>query len=132
MSLITIASVTVSGWQGNTSGVSLRIYTNADFTAATGTFYPRTVPDNLKSAGLGTFYQSYPCTVANGALTIPAVSVDSTTDSTDNPASTYSAVLWDGTSGKPIQTFGTSSSFALPPTPAATTWAAIFTGEEIE
>jgi len=38
---ITIASVTIPGWQGNSTGVQLRIYTNASFTAASGTLYPK-------------------------------------------------------------------------------------------
>ena len=127
MPLITIASVTIPGWQGNTAGVSLRIYANAPFTAESGTIYPQSVMTNPIS--LGTFFQSYACTVASGALTIPAVELDSTVDSPDNPDATYSAVLWDGASGQPIQQFGTRSQFTLSPSPTSTTWAAIFTAE---
>jgi hypothetical protein len=125
MALITIASVTIPGWQGNSSGVDLRIYTNESFTAATGTLYPQSVRQNL--ASLGTFFQSSVCTVSGGSLTVPAITIDSTTDSPDNPDATYSAVLWDTTTNLPLQNFGTFASFALAPTPTSTTWAAIFT-----
>jgi hypothetical protein len=99
-------------------------YCNSAFTAQSGTFYPQSVLSN--PASLGTFFQSYVCTVASGALTIPAVTLDSTQDSLDNPDASYSAVLWDNTSGKQIQGLGTWGSFTVPPTPTSTTWAAIF------
>lgn len=127
MALVTIASATIPGWQGNTSGIVLRIYTNASFTAESGTLYPQSVRTN--SASLGTFFQSYGCTVANGALTIPQIEIDSTADSPDNPDATYSAVLWDTTSGQPVQNFGTLASWQLTPSPTSTTWATIFTGQ---
>jgi hypothetical protein len=129
MALITIASVVIPGWQGNTTGIQLRIYTNADFTASTGTLYPKTIVPNIKTAGLGSFYQANPCTVSGTTLTLPAVTLDSTTDSPDNPNGTYSAVLFDSISGKQIQDFGTFSAFSLSPTPTSTTWAAIFAAE---
>ena len=127
MALVTIASVTIPGWQGNTSGIVLRVYTNSDFTAQTGTPYPCSIKANL--ASLGTFYQSHACTVSGGSLTIPAVTIDSTTDSPDNPDATYSAVLWDTTTGVQIQTFGTFARFQLIPSPTSTTWAAIFAAQ---
>jgi hypothetical protein len=127
MPLITIASVTIPNWQGNTSGVVLRIYANADFTAESGTFYPRSVRGN--PASLGTFYQAYACTVNGSSLVIPQVQLDSTTDSPDNSNATYSAELWDSTTGKAIQHFGTFERFALGPTQTSTTWAAIFAAE---
>jgi hypothetical protein len=130
MPLITIASVIIPNWQGNTSGIALRIYANAPFTAQTGTLYPIGLPNN--AASLGTFFQSIACTVASGSLTIPAVTLDSTTDSPDNPATSYSALLFDGASGKVIEPFGTFAAFALPATPASTTWAQIFLAEATE
>jgi hypothetical protein len=130
MASISIASVTISGWQGNTSGVQLLIYTNQSFTSASGNIYPQSI--RCAPASLGTFYQTYTCTVSSGSLVIPAVTLDSTTDSPDNPDATFSAVLFDSTSGKQIQTFGTFSSFSLDPSPASTTWAAIFTSEADE
>src|ERR1017187_6132181 len=126
MALITIASVTISGWQGNSTGVVLRVYTNASFTAATGTLYPKS--NTLAPQSIGTFFQSYGCTVSSGCLVIPAVIIDSTTDSVDNPDATFSAVLWDSESGQQIQPF--FSQFALNPSPTSTTWAAIFASEE--
>ena len=129
MASITIASVGIPGWQGNTSGISLRVYTVSDFTAESGTIYPRTVISNLKIAGLGSFFQSFACTVASGTLTIPAITLDSTTDSPDNPAASYSCMFWDSASGKPIQSFGTLPTFTLPASPTSTTWAAIYASE---
>lgn len=130
MPSISIASVTIPGWQGNTSGVSLRVYATDPFTAESGTIYPESVLAN--PASLGTFFQSYACTVTSGELVIPAVTLDSTTDSPDNPNATYAAVLWDGASGLPIQQFGTFPEFGIPPSPTSTTWAAIFAAEAIE
>jgi hypothetical protein len=40
MASISIASVTINGWQGNLSGVELLIYTNQSFTAESGDSYP--------------------------------------------------------------------------------------------
>jgi hypothetical protein len=132
MPSIAIAAVTIPNWSGNTSGISLRVYNNQNFLAQSGTLYPATVQNNLKAAGLGTFFQSFACTVASGALTIPALALDSTADSPDNPAATYSAVFWDGASGQPIQPFGSAAAFSLSPAPTSTTWAAIFTAAEDE
>jgi len=126
MPQITIAALNVPNWQGNTAGISLRIYANAPFTAQSGTVYGMGAQNN--PAALGTFFQSIACTVADGVLTIPAFTLDSTADSPDNPAATYSAVLWDGASGQKIQSFGTFSSFALAAN-TPTTWAAIFLAE---
>lgn len=127
MALITISSVTIPGWQGSSLGVVLRIYTNSDFTAETGTLYPRSVITN--TASLGTFFQSYSCSVSGGSLTIPSVTLDSTTDSPDNPDATYSAVLWDTATGLQVQPFGTYTAFRLPPSPTSTSWAAIFSAQ---
>jgi hypothetical protein len=127
MASITIASVTIPGWQGNSSGVQLRIYTNQSFTAASGTIYPKSV--TLAPSSLGTFFQSYTCSVSAGSLIIPAVTLDSTVDSPDNPNASYSAVLFDSQSGKQIQSFGTFAAFSLNPSPTSTTWAAIFTAD---
>lgn len=127
MPLISIASVTIPNWQGNTTGVSLRIYANAPFTAQSGTTYG--FGSQLNPAGLGTFFQSVACTSSGGGLVVPSFTLDSTTDSPDNPAASYSAVLWDGTSGQPVQSFGTFAAFALPATPTSTTWGAIFLAE---
>jgi hypothetical protein len=129
--MITIAAVTLADWRGN-AAVSLRIYTNADFTAQSGNIHPKSVQSN--GASLGTFYRSVDCTVdgAGNALTIPQLQLDSTVDSPDNPAATYSAVLFDETSGEPVQQFGTRGSFAMPADPANTSWATIFAAEASE
>ena len=127
MAEVTIASETVPNWQGNTTGVTLRIYCNSDFTASDGTFVPKSIRSNW--AGLGTFYESGACTVSSGSLVIPAVTLESTTDSLDNPTTTYSAVLWDSISGLPIQNFGTYACWSLASTPTSTTWGAVFVAE---
>ena len=124
MANITISSATVAGWQGNSSGVKLRVYTNDDFIASDGSIYPKSVVNNPPA--LGTFFQEYACSVSSGSLVIPAVTLDSTTDSTDNPDASYSAVLWDSVSGTKIQQFGTRPSFTLQPTPVNITWSQIF------
>jgi hypothetical protein len=129
MSLITIAAATIPNWQGNTTGVSLRIYANEAFTATSGNMYGLGVQKN--PASLGTFFLSVACTVSGGALVVPAVEIDSTTDSPDNSAATYSAVLWDGASGRAVQSFGTFAQFAVPPT-TPTTWQALFAAEVTE
>jgi hypothetical protein len=121
MAFITISSTNISGWQGNSSNVQLRIYTNAGFTSISGNSYPATVTTN--PASLGTFYQTYNCTANGTVLTVPAVSLDSTTDSVNNPSATFSAVFFDLGSGKEIQAFG---EFVLYPTPTSTTWGNIF------
>ena len=130
MPQITIAALNVPNWQGNTSGISLRIYANAPFTAESGTVYGMGVQNN--PGALGTFFQSIACTVSNGALQIPQFTLDSTADSHDNPTATYSAILWDGSSGQKIQSFGTFAAFALAANPNPTTWAQIFLAEATE
>jgi hypothetical protein len=125
MPLITIAAVTIPDWQGNTSGVSLRIYTNENFIAQSGTIYPKSVLAN--PASLGTFFQSVVCTISGADLTIPEVQIDSTTDSPDRPDATYSAVFWDDDAEQPIQTFGICKKFSVAASPTSTTWAAVFT-----
>jgi len=130
MPLITIAAVTIPNWQGNATGIVLRLYANESFTAQSGSFYPRGVQCN--PASLGTFFQAVTCSVVGGALTIPSFTLDSTTDSPDNPDASYSAVLWDSASGKPVQSYGTFAAFALPAEPTPTTWSAIFLAEATE
>lgn len=134
MPLISIASLTLPSWQGVGNNVSLFVFINSSFTAESGTYCPVTIRENLPYGGrqsTGTFYLAYPCTVSGGALTIPALSLDSTTDSPDNAAgATYSAVFWDASVGNIIQPFGTFESFPLPSTPTSTTWAAIFSTEQ--
>lgn len=129
MASISIASISVPNWQGNSSGIQLRIYANCSFTAQSGTFYP--LGNVHASPNAGQFYQLYACTVSSGSLVIPAVTLDSTADSPDDPSATYSAYLWDSNTGKLIQSFGTFGAFSLSPSPTSTTWAAIFTGADL-
>jgi len=129
MAVISIASLTVPDWQGSASGVTLRIYNNDSFTTPGNTFHPKSVVPTPNRPTAGTFYKELTCTVSSGVLTIPSFTIDSTTDSTDNPGATYSAALWDSQSGTPIQTFGTFAVFSINPSPTSTTWAAIFAAE---
>lgn len=145
MAQITIASVSIPNWQGANNGIALFIYVNSAFTSAGGTLYPATVERNLPYSGRvssGTFYLSYPCTTAVSSppsgtgeeLTIPAITLDSSSDSPDNPGATYSAVLWDTANGCPVQQFGTTARWSLDPSygspvSTSTTWAEIFSTE---
>lgn len=122
MAIVSIAATQLANWQGNSSGVALRIYANQSFTASDGTLVQRSRLEN--PASLGTFFFAVACTVQSGELIVPAVQIEPTTDSTDHPDATYSAVLWDSTSGKPIQRFGSADSFAV--APGVTTWSQIF------
>jgi hypothetical protein len=131
MANLVIAAVSIAGWQGNSSGVSLRIYANDSFTDSGGGIHPQTVVSNLGTASLGTFFQSVKCTVNGSALSIPSITLASTSDSPDNPDATYSAVLWDDASGKQIQQFGTFKSFAVRPGLNPLTWAAIFSAATV-
>jgi len=124
MASITISNIAIPNWQGNTQGVQLRVFTNGSFTASNGNVNPATFQSN--PASLGTFFRTYTCSVSGSTLTVPTVTLDSTTDSIDNPSASYSAVLFDTNSGKPIQPFGTYTSFSLSPSPTSTTWGNIF------
>lgn len=126
MASVTIASITIPNWQGNLSGVQLHIFAMKSFTASSGTFYPKGNP--LAIAPVGGFFQSYNCTYSAGSLVIPAVTLDSTVDSTDAPDATYCAILFDSQSGRNIQPFG-AQPFALNTSPTSTTWAVIFAAE---
>ena len=122
MAIVTIAATQLANWQGNSSGVALRVYANQSFTASDGTLVQRSRIDN--PASLGTFFLSVACIVQSGVLVVPAVQIEPTTDSLDHPDATYSAVLWDSASGKTIQRFGTADRFAV--APGVTTWSQIF------
>lgn len=117
---ISISSVVLSDWQGG-STVALRIKIGATFTSLAGNIWLKTMDS---PAGQGDFYIQSACTVDKNTLTIPAISLDSTTDSPDNPSARYSAFLVDTSTGDTIQAFGPS--FSLSPDSASTTWPAIF------
>jgi hypothetical protein len=124
MAVITINSQNLYGWQGNSSNVALQIKCDATFTANSGNIVMAT-SDN--PASLGSFYQLYTCTVSGTTLTIPAVTLDSTSDSSNNPSATYSAHLYDQSTNQTIQAYGTS--FGVNPDTTPTTWANIFSAE---
>ena len=131
MAAITIATVTIPNWNnGPVTGVALYVYCNAAFTASDGTIVPQTQRPNV-TTGLGTFFQIEICTTSGSSLVVPAITLESTTDSPDNPNATYSAVLWDTNSNQFIQTFGTFTNFSLPNSPTSTTWDAVFTANAL-
>ncbi|WP_420239210.1 hypothetical protein ACOBR2_06405 [Telmatobacter bradus] len=117
---ISIASITLSNWQGD-STIALRIDVDQTFTSEAGNIWLKTLGN---PAGKGDFYQQFACTVSGNNLTLPEISLDSTTDSPDNPAARYRAVLVDTSTGDVLQRFGPA--FSLAPGDASTTWPAIF------
>ncbi len=119
MATITVSTVTIPSWQGNPSGIQLRLFNNVSFTAEGGTIYPQSVLANGQN--IGTFFQIFPC-VDSGSpptlgLTIPEIVIDSTTDSPDVPTATYTAILWDTNQSRMVQVLGT---FSVPSTGTAT------------
>lgn len=134
MAQITITTTTINIWQGVGDSIALFVLVNAPFTSSDGGMYPATVERHLPYAGRpasGTCYFSVACEVGGGGstLTIPAITLPSTTDSPDNPATSYSALLWDTAAGAPLQQFGTFSRWTLQPSYDGSTnitWADVF------
>lgn len=121
---IAIAAITLSNWQGNAT-IALRISNDQTFVSSAGNIWLKTLGN---PAGKGDFYQQFACTLTGNNLAIPAISLDSTTDSPDNPAAKYKAFLVDTSTGDVVQSFGPA--FSLTPADASTTWAAIFTASQ--
>jgi hypothetical protein len=86
---ITIASTSIPNWQHGGTTAALRIFCPQGFTSSDGV----TVLPSRR--GEKADYQDVPCTVAGTILTIPSFTLRSTTDSIDNPAARYDAVLVD-------------------------------------
>lgn len=88
MAQINIAEFQLPNWQYAGQTATLRLYPSKTFTT----------PENeiiLKgSVTRSAFYKEIVCTVAGDTLTIPATSLDATTD-TDTPTVTYQAILYD-------------------------------------
>ena len=122
MASISIASASVPNWQ-QTSDVQLRIYPLQSFEAADGSLEVQGSP-SADVATAGNWFESVACTLTGTTLTIAACSLESTTDSPDNPAATYGAFFYT-TEGQQIGPFGAFAKFVLPATPTSTTWAAI-------
>jgi hypothetical protein len=122
MAVITIASAALADWDLS-SDVQLRIYAQQPFTALDGTLVPQGSPSEDASQN-NNFFQSVACTLSGTTLTIAACTLESTTDSPDNPGALYSAWLFT-TEGQRIAPFHEFQSFSLPASPTSTTWAAI-------
>jgi hypothetical protein len=119
MASITIASVAVPNWQRD-SDVELRIYARSSFIAADGTLVAEGHPD-FDEAVAGNWFVRAACSLSSSVLTIPSITLISTTDSQDNPAAEYSAYFYT-TEGEQIGAFGAFDLFKLPASPASTTW----------
>lgn len=122
MAQVTIASVSIPNWQLS-SDVQLRIYALQSFQAADATLVAAGVPSE-DSAQNDNFYQAVACTLTGTTLTIASCTLESTTDSLDNPSAQYGAFFFT-TEGVKLGAFGEFAAFALPAAPTSTTWGAI-------
>ncbi|MDQ3920281.1 MAG: hypothetical protein M3348_17600, partial [Acidobacteriota bacterium] len=105
---VTVAGQSFPGYQFGGSKAFLRIYASGTFTASDGTIVGGgTAPGST----LG-FYSLVTCSVASSTLTCPAVTLKSTTDSTDAPDTTYLVKLFDA-NGTPRDFFPLPASFRL-------------------
>jgi hypothetical protein len=119
MALINIASVSIQNWDLS-SDVVLRIYPLQSFVAADGSIIAAGNPSEDASQN-GNFFQGVACTLAGTTLSIVACTLESTTDSNDNPAAQYGAFFYTN-EGQKIGAFAEFAAFSLPGTPVNTTW----------
>jgi hypothetical protein len=119
MASITIASVALPNWQRD-SDVQLRVYARSSFIASDGTLVVQGCPD-FDEAIAGNWFVSAVCTLSGSTLTIPSITLISTTDSQDNPAAELSAYFYTN-EGEQIGPFGAFAQFRLPASPTSTTW----------
>ena len=122
MASVFIASVNIPNWELGPD-VVLRIYAQQSFEAADGSIIAAGVPSEDASEN-DNLFQSVACTLSGTTLNIAACSLESTTDSLDNPSARYGAFFFTN-EGQRIGTFAEFGSFVLPSAPASTTWAAI-------
>ncbi len=79
-------------WSWGGSVGYLRVFASAPFfEATTGEYIGQGNTQDINS-----FCQTYTCTVADGLITIPAVTIATTVDSS-NPVATFTAILYDNT-----------------------------------
>lgn len=116
---ITISSTQVQNFNYVTGATSatLRIWANQSFVDSAGNFILGGGVGNLSSVN-----KSVTCVVVAGVVTIPGITLTSTTDSLDNPTVTWTAKLYDQ-NGTPRDTF--LANFRLPASITPTTWADI-------
>ncbi len=122
MATISIASVSVPNWELG-SDVQLRIYPLQSFIAADGTIVAAGTPSE-DAAQSGNFFTPVTCTLTGTTLTIAACSLESTSDSQDNPSASYGAFFYT-TEGQRIGAFAEFANFVLAAAPTSTSWSAI-------
>jgi hypothetical protein len=122
MAEISIASVSVPNWELGPD-VQLRIYALQSFIAADATIVAAGTPSEDASQS-GNFYQPVACSLSGSTLTVAACTLESTSDSQDNPSATYGAYFYT-TEGQRIGAFAEFANFVLPAAPTSTTWEAI-------
>lgn len=88
MSAIVVNSFTIPNYNGGGSTANIRIYADKSFLTSDG------VRIFKSKAGGSIWYKSVSCTVAGTVITVPQITIDSTTDS-DNPDATYTGVIFD-------------------------------------
>lgn len=88
MSAIVVNSFTIPNYNGGGSTASIRIYADKPFLTSDG------VRIFKSKAGGSIWYKSVSCTVAGTVITVPQITIDSTTDS-DNPDATYTGLIFD-------------------------------------
>lgn len=89
MSYLRLQTQIINNWQFTGTSAILRIFSSQQFfEATTGELVPQGQVNNIHSC-----YQEYACTVSGTTLTIPAVTIATTTDSTV-PSAVYTAVIY--------------------------------------
>jgi len=122
MASISIAAISIPNWELG-SDVQLRIYPLQSFIAADDTIEAAGIPSEDSSQS-DNFFLPVACTLSGTTLAIASCTLESTTDSLDNPSATYGAYFYT-TEGQRIAAFGEFASFVLPSAPTNTTWQAI-------
>lgn len=124
---INIAEFKISDWRARVNtNLVLRVFPNESFVAEDG------LDGDLIEAN-GDIFGQVPVVVAdetvNGytspTLTIPAVTIHSTTDARINPLATYRAEIWSTRLRKKVADLPSLTSFRVPFTGLTTTWSAI-------
>lgn len=93
---VTVSASTLSNWRYGTANVALRVYASDNFVASTGA----TVMGS--PVGSGGFYKIIGCTVNSGVVTIPAFTIDSTTDGSDKTHVSYTFIFYEGNTRRDI------------------------------
>ncbi|HMF57463.1 MAG TPA: glycosyl hydrolase family 28-related protein, partial [Pyrinomonadaceae bacterium] len=113
---ITISSKTVPNIQWGGTTATLRIYSSQNFMASDGT------PVLAGTVGSTDVYLPISCTISGTTLTVPSFTLQSTLDGADRTDALYTAVFYDSRGNQKSILLG---NFAVPATPATTTWDAL-------